>query len=79
MWLVLKVRIRKNVEIYGNKSYNNTGGILVFDLPGLTRNGRNVKVYDNEVYENNLFNFSPKGNIVASVPSRYWYDHHGYS
>ena len=26
----------ENVEIYGNKSYNNTGGILVFDLPGLT-------------------------------------------
>lgn len=58
----------ENVEIYGNKSYNNTGGILVFDLPGLTRYGRNVKVYDNEIYENNLFNFAPKGNIVASVP-----------
>jgi len=58
----------ENVEIYGNKSYNNTGGILNFDLPGLTRNGRNVKVYDNEVYDNNLFNFAPKGNIVASVP-----------
>ncbi len=58
----------ENVEIYGNKSYENTGGILVFDLPGLTRYGRNVKVYDNEIYDNNLFNFAPKGNIVASVP-----------
>lgn len=58
----------ENVEIYNNKSYNNTGGILVFDLPGLTRYGRNVKVYDNEVYDNNLFNFAPEGNIVATVP-----------
>ncbi len=57
-----------NVEIYGNKSYENTGGILVFDLPGLTRNGSNVKVYNNEVYDNNTFNFAPKGNIVGSVP-----------
>ncbi|XOV93614.1 MAG: parallel beta-helix domain-containing protein [Bacteroidota bacterium] len=58
----------ENVEIYGNKSFNNTGGILVFDLPGLTRYGLNVKVYDNEIYENNMFNFAPKGNIVGSVP-----------
>lgn len=59
----------ENVEIYNNKSYNNTGGILVFDLPGLTRYGRNIKVFNNEVYENNLPNFAPKGNIVAGVPS----------
>lgn len=59
----------ENVEIYNNESYNNSGGILVFDLPGLTRYGRNIKVFDNEVYENNLFNFAPKGNIVAGVPS----------
>ncbi|MDP4680204.1 MAG: right-handed parallel beta-helix repeat-containing protein [Cyclobacteriaceae bacterium] len=58
----------ENVEIYGNKSYNNTGGILVFDLPGLTRYGKNIKVYDNEVYENNTFNFAPAGNIVGTVP-----------
>lgn len=59
----------ENVEIYNNKSYNNTGGILVFDLPGLTRYGRNIKVFNNEVYENNLPNFAPKGNIVAGVPA----------
>ena len=59
----------ENVSIYNNQAYNNTGGILVFDLPGLTRYGRKIKVYDNEVYDNNLFNFAPPGNIVGAVPS----------
>ena len=58
----------ENVQIIANKAYDNTGGILVFDLPGLTRYGRKVKVYDNEVTNNNLKNFAPKGNIVAMVP-----------
>ena len=56
----------ENVSIYNNQAYNNTGGILVFDLPGLTRYGRKIKVYDNEVYDNNLFNFAPPGNIVGA-------------
>lgn len=58
----------ENVEIYNNEAFNNTGGILVFDLPGLTRYGRNIKVYNNKVYENNLRNFAPAGNIVGVVP-----------
>jgi len=56
------------VEIYGNKAINNTGGILVFDLPGLTQYGENIKVYNNEVRENNYRNFAPTGNIVGVVP-----------
>ena len=59
----------ENVAIYNNQAYNNTGGILVFDLPGLTRYGRKIKVYNNEVYDNNLMNFAPPGNIVGAVPS----------
>ena len=57
-----------NVEIYDNEAYHNTGGILVFDLPGLTRYGSGIKVYNNKVYENNLANFAPAGNIVGVVP-----------
>ncbi|GAA0894590.1 hypothetical protein GCM10009122_42710 [Fulvivirga kasyanovii] len=58
----------ENVEIYDNVAYHNTGGILVFDLPGLTRYGKNIKVYRNKVYENNFENFAPAGNIVGVVP-----------
>lgn len=56
------------VEIYGNEAYENTGGILVFDLPGLTQYGYHTKVYNNVVRDNNHENFAAKGNIVASIP-----------
>lgn len=57
------------VEIYGNKAHHNTGGILVFDLPGLIQSGHTTRVFDNEVVSNNYRNFAPEGNIVATVPS----------
>lgn len=56
------------VEIYGNEAYENTGGILIFDLPGLTQYGHTTKVYENKIYNNNHDNFALKGNIVASIP-----------
>lgn len=58
----------ENVIIEGNTSYENTGGILIFDLPGLTRYGKNIKAFNNDVYNNNLKNFAPSGNIVGVVP-----------
>ncbi len=57
-----------DVLIYGNEAYDNTGGILVFNLPGLTRYGKNIKVYDNKVYSNNRKNFGIKGAIVSNIP-----------
>lgn len=57
-----------DVLIYGNEAYDNTGGILVFNLPGLTRYGKNIKVYDNIVTSNNRKNFGMKGAIVSKIP-----------
>lgn len=58
-----------NSDVYENKAINNTGGILVFDLPDLPQaNGRNARIFKNEIRENNFKNFAAKGNIVASVP-----------
>lgn len=57
-------------DVYGNEAYNNTGGILVFDLPDLkVKRGGHCKVYNNVVRENNMRNFAPKGNIVGKVPA----------
>jgi parallel beta-helix repeat protein len=56
------------VKIHDNKAYENTGGLLIFDLPGLTRYGDHIEAYNNEIINNNLDNFAPKGNIVAFVP-----------
>ena len=57
-------------DVYENVATGNTAGLLVFSLPGLTvTNGRQARLYKNEVYDNNLANFAPKGNIVAEVPA----------
>lgn len=56
-------------DVYRNEAYDNTGGILVFDLPDLeVKKGGQVRVYNNLIKENNRANFAPKGNIVAGVP-----------
>jgi parallel beta-helix repeat protein len=55
--------------VWNNKAFDNTGGILVFDLPGLIKKqGGHVKVWKNLVTRNNFKNFAPKGNIVGKVP-----------
>lgn len=56
------------VDIENNYAHHNTGGILVFDLPGLTQSGFSTRVFDNMVESNNFRNFAPAGNIVATVP-----------
>lgn len=58
-----------NADVYENVATGNTGGILVFSLPDLeVKVGRNCRVYNNEIVENNHENFAPKGNAVANVP-----------
>ncbi len=57
-------------DVYNNVAANNTGGILVFDLPNLpVQGGRNTRVFNNEILENNTANFAPEGNIVGTVPA----------
>ncbi|MFT7588072.1 MAG: parallel beta-helix repeat protein [Limisphaerales bacterium] len=57
-------------EVYENTCKNNTGGILVFDLPELpVTNGHSIQVYNNLIEDNNHPNFAPEGNIVGIVPA----------
>lgn len=57
-------------DVYDNIATNNTGGILVFDLPNIeVQGGQSTRVYDNEVFANNTDNFAPEGNIVGQVPA----------
>lgn len=56
-------------DVYDNDVTNNTGGILVFDLPDLIqKEGGYVRVFRNKVHSNNHTNFAPKGNIVGKIP-----------
>jgi parallel beta-helix repeat protein len=58
-----------NADVYNNTAIENTGGILVFDMPELPlKRGRNIKVHENKIINNNFKNFAPKGNIVGEVP-----------
>jgi parallel beta-helix repeat protein len=59
-----------NADVFENTSTTNVGGILVFDLPGLSQmGGHDVRVFKNKIFGNNTANFAPQGNIVASVPA----------
>ncbi len=58
-----------DADVYENVAVNNTGGILVFNMPNLTQEGFNTRVFGNEVYENNTENFGHAGTPVASVPA----------
>jgi parallel beta-helix repeat protein len=56
-------------DVYGNKVMNNTGGILVFNMPDLPQEGHSTRVFQNKVIANNTDNFGAEGTPVASVPA----------
>jgi parallel beta-helix repeat protein len=57
-------------DVYNNEATENTGGILVFDLPDLIqKKGGQVRLFNNNIHHNNYNNFAPKGNIVGKVPA----------
>ncbi len=65
----IEIENSRNADVYGNVATNNTGGILIFDMPHLPRPGFGTRVFDNDVYENNTANFAHEGTAVASVPA----------
>ena len=56
-------------DVHSNIAQHNTGGILVFDLPDLPQQGgHHVRVFNNQILNNDTDNFAPEGNIVGEVP-----------
>ena len=59
-----------HAEVTGNIAQHNTGGILVFDLPNLPKQGgHDILIAQNEVLDNDTPNFAPEGNIVGKTPN----------
>lgn len=58
-----------DADVYGNVATENTGGILVFNLPNLSQFGARTRVYANLVFDNNTGNFGAPGTAVASIPA----------
>lgn len=65
----IEIENTEGADVYGNIATNNTGGILVFNMPNLPVPGRGTRVFDNEVVANNTDNFAHAGTAVASVPA----------
>lgn len=58
-----------DADVYDNVATNNTGGILVFNMPNLPQKGENTRIFNNQIFENNTDNFGHEGTPVASVPA----------
>ncbi len=55
-------------DVYGNLAEDNTAGLVVFDLPGNPIVGRDVRIHDNTIINNNRENFAP-GGTVSVIPA----------
>ncbi len=56
-------------DVHDNVATENTGGILVFNMPDLPQPGHTTRVFNNKIFKNNTDNFGRKGTAVASVPA----------
>ncbi len=66
----IEIENSQDADVYQNTATNNTGGLLAFNLPDLpVKDGRNARLFENNVYSNNTPNFAPKGTMVAKVPA----------
>ena len=51
----------ENVDAYENVSTHNAGGMGIFNLPNLPRQGgRHIRAFNNQLVDNNTPNFAPK-------------------
>ena len=64
----LEIENTEYAEVYGNTAEDNTGGIVVFDLPGNPIIGRDVWLHDNVIRNNNHVNFGAVGTTVSTIP-----------
>ena len=58
-----------DADVFDNIAVNNTGGILVFNMPNLPQEGARTRVFRNQVRDNNTANFAAPGGAVAGVPA----------
>jgi parallel beta-helix repeat protein len=56
-------------DVYDNVATENTGGILVFNMPNLPQRGHQTRIFNNMILANNTHNFGHEGTPVASVPA----------
>ncbi|MFN3236793.1 MAG: parallel beta-helix domain-containing protein [Pseudomonadales bacterium] len=65
----IEIENTTNADVFDNVATNNTGGVLVFNMPNLPQPGAKTRVFNNKIFNNNTGNFAPEGTAVASVPA----------
>ena len=65
----IEVENSVGADVYNNTAVANTGGILVFNMPGIPKRGYGTRVFDNDVNDNNTENFAAPGTAVSGVPT----------
>jgi parallel beta-helix repeat protein len=65
----IEVENSVGADVYNNIAVANTGGILVFNMPGIPKRGYGTRVFDNDVNDNNTANFAAAGTAVSGVPA----------
>ncbi len=58
-----------DADVYENVATDNTGGILVFNMPNLAQPGARTRVFNNQAIANNRKNFGHPGTPVATIPA----------
>jgi parallel beta-helix repeat protein len=64
----LEIENTQFADVYENLAEDNTGGVVVFDLPGNPIVGRDVRIRNNTIRGNNNANFAPSG-TVGLIPA----------
>ena len=65
----IEIENSSNGAVYDNRCEQNAGGLLIFDMPDIpVANGAKIRVYNNQVFNNNFPNFSAPGNVVNILP-----------
>jgi parallel beta-helix repeat protein len=65
----IEIENSQDADVYENEAWSNSGGLLVFSLPELPiKDGRNARVFDNVLRDNNHPNFGKPGAIVSTLP-----------
>ena len=68
--MCIRDRNTTGAEVNDNHAWDNTAGILAFNLPDLpVQDGRRTRLRGNDVEANNRENFAVAGNVVSYVPS----------
>ncbi|MBY0422906.1 MAG: right-handed parallel beta-helix repeat-containing protein [Parvularculaceae bacterium] len=65
----IEIENTTGADVYDNVATDNTGGLLVFNMPNLQHAGSKTRVFRNKIVDNDRGNFGVKGTAVAAIPA----------